>query len=245
MITSTVAIPPAYPPSAVYAITPLAMLSQAVERGANVETLEKLMGLHERWEANQARKAFDNAMAEAKAEIPVILKNREVDFTAQRSRTHYRYEDLAEIARTVNPILARHGLSYRFRSSAEGAMVTVICVVSHRGGYFEENKIAAAKDESGNKNSIQAIGSTLTYLQRMTLKASLGLAASDDDDGKGAGQPLPINGDQIRELLALLKSAGTEKAALMRFFKIDALPDLPAAQFRQAIDMLNSKRRHA
>jgi hypothetical protein len=233
---------PAYAPAAVCAITPLAMIGQAVERGANVKTLEKLIDFHQRWETSQSRKAFDTAMAEAKARIPVILKNREVDFTVQRSRTHYRYEDLAEIARTVGPTLASFGLAYRFRSSVEGALVKVTCVLSHRDGHYEENQLAAATDETGNKNSIQAIGSTLTYLQRMTLKAALGLAASDDDDGKAAGTPLPINGDQIGELLDLLKDVGAEKAALLRFFKIDALPDLPAVKFRQAIDMLNAKR---
>lgn len=241
-MTKTVPSWPAYAPGAICAITPLAMIGQAVERGANVKTLEKLIELHQRWETSQSRKAFDTAIAEAKAKIPVILKNREVDFTAQRSRTHYRYEDLAEIARTVGPILASYGLAYRFRSSVEGPLVKVTCVLSHREGHFEENQLAAAMDQTGNKNGIQAIGSTLTYLQRMTLKASLGLAASDDDDGKAAGMPLPINGDQIRELLDLAKSVGAEKAALLRFFKIDALPDLPAVKFRQAIDMLNAKR---
>jgi hypothetical protein len=233
---------PTYPQGAICAITPLAMISQAVERGAHVKTLEKLIELHQRWETSQSRKAFDTAMAEAKARIPVIAKNREVDFTAQRSRTQYRYEDLGEIARTVAPILASFGLAYRFRSTVEGSLVKVTCVLSHRDGHFEENQLAAATDETGNKNGLQAIGSTLTYLQRMTLKASLGLAASDDDDGKAAGMMVPINPDQIRELLALLKSVGAQKAALLRFFKIDALPDLPAVKFDQAVAMLNAKR---
>src|SRR5690242_5808471 len=99
------------------AITPMDMLNNAVERGADITVLEKLMALQERWEANQARKAFDEAMAAAKAEIPTIRKNRTVDFTSTKGRTHYRHEDLAEIAETVNPILSKHGLSYRFRTS--------------------------------------------------------------------------------------------------------------------------------
>ena len=105
-------------------------------------------------------------MAAAKAEIPVIAKNRTVDLTSPKGRTHYKHEDLAEIARTVTPILAKHGLSYRYRtSSVPNEPVTVTCIVSHRGGHAEENILAAGRDESGNKNSIQAIGSTITYLQ--------------------------------------------------------------------------------
>lgn len=170
--------------------TPMSMLSIAVQRGMDPATIKDLLALQKEWEANEARKAFNEALAAARAEIPVIRKNKEVDFTSTKGRTNYRYEDLAEIARTIDPILAKHGLSYRFRtSSTPNEPVMVTCIVAHRSGHSEENTLAAGRDDSGNKNSIQAVGSTLTYLQRMTLKAALGLAASTDDDGRGGGTP--------------------------------------------------------
>ena len=84
-------------------LTPMAMISQAVANGASMEMIEKLMALQERIEAGQARKAFDAALAAAKAEFPVIAKNRLVDFETNNgaSRTTYRHEDLGEIARAV------------------------------------------------------------------------------------------------------------------------------------------------
>jgi hypothetical protein len=151
-------------------------------------------------------------MASAKAEIPVIRKNREVDFPSKSggARTNYRYEDLAEIARTVDPILARHGLSYRFRtSSPPNEPVTVICVIAHRSGHFEENTLSAGRDDSGNKNSIQAVGSTLTYLQRMTLKAALGLAAAEDDDARGAGTGNKLEPEPDAEGKKALEACGS------------------------------------
>ena len=228
------------------AMTPMDMLNRAVSQGANIDVLEKLMGLQERWEAGQARKAFDEAMASAKAEIPIINKNRTVDFTSQKGRTHYRHEDLAEVARTVTPILAKHGLSYRYRtSSAPNEPVTVTCVVSHRGGYCEENTLSAGRDESGNKNSIQAVGSTITYLQRMTLKAALGLAASDDDDGAGAVPAGTISDDQIQRLIALADEVGADKAAFCKYMKVGSLADLKERDFQRAVDALNKKRAKA
>jgi hypothetical protein len=171
-----------------------AALMQIIERAAsspdfNVERLNALLDVKERWDKNEARKAFDSAMASAKAEIPVITKDRVVDFTNKTGqRTYYQYEDLASIARAIDPILGKNGLSYRFRTTATpNEPVTVTCIVAHRDGHVEENTLCAGRDDSGNKNSIQAIGSTLTYLQRMTLKAALGLAAAADDDGSGAG----------------------------------------------------------
>lgn len=242
-------IEPQDEPRELAVITPMEMLDRAIQSGAGIDMIEKLMTLQERWEANQARKAFDDAMAAAKAEIPNIIKNREVDFTSQKGRTNYRYEDLGEIARVVSPILAKHGLSYRYRTASPiNEPVTVTCIVSHRDGHFEENTLCAGRDDSGNKNSIQAIGSTLTYLQRMTLKAALGLAVSNDDDGKAASKPAeddtpPPPGaitqqqqDNIRELL---ESKGASLSAFLNWARQKRLCDIPEEQYTACIDGIN------
>jgi len=226
-------------------ITPMSMIDRALASGAAPETLEKLLALQERWEANQGRKAFDEAMAAAKAEIPTIRKNRTVDFTSSKGRTHYKHEDLAEIAATVNPILSKHGLSYRFRtSSGIGEPISVTCIVSHRLGYCEENTLVGPRDDSGNKNAIQQVGSTLTYLQRMTLKAALGLAASDDDDGAKSSDPYsdPINPAQVARVLALIEATGTDIEKFCNYHGVPAVPALTAGQLPRALASLEKKR---
>lgn len=193
-------------------MTPMEMLDRAVLNGASIETLEKLMALQERWEKNNARRAFDAAMASARAELPIIIKNREVDFTTSKGRTNYVYEDLASIAKAVDPILAKHGLAYRFRTTQEGGAVTVVCILSHRDGYSEENSLSAARDDSGNKNSIQGVGSTVTYLQRYTLKAGLGLSATKDDDAAATKEEDYDTSQWTEKLLA----AGLDRDAIIK-----------------------------
>ncbi len=230
-------------PTTPTAMTPMDMLNRAVAQGANIEVLEKLMGLQERWEAGQARKAFDEAMAAAKAEIPTIAKNREVDFTSSKGRTNYRHEDLAEIARTVDPILSRHGLSYRFRvTSNVSEPVTVTCILSHRAGHSEETTLSAGRDDSGNKNSIQAVGSAITYLQRYTLKAALGLAASSDDDGNSIDAPDYISRDQLSQIVDLAEQVGADKEKFCRYLKVGSLAEIPAPRFEHAVRLLEAKR---
>lgn len=170
-------------------VTPMQLVERAMAAG-NLELVEKFMALQERWEANQARKAFDAAIASAKAEIKPIVKKQEVDFTSNRGRTNYKYEGFSDIAEHVDPILAKYGLSYRHRSKQDGKILTITCRLAHRDGHCEETELFAGFDESGNKNGIQSIGSTATYLQRYTLKLALGLAAAKDDDGN-AGDDTP------------------------------------------------------
>jgi len=197
-------------PEPAHALVPIDLVHRAITSGADVVVLEKLLALQERWDANQARKAFDNAIAAAKADMPEIKKTSRVDFKSAKGHTQYSYEDLAEIAKSIKKPLGNHGLSYRFRTTSLAPdHIAVTCIISHRDGYSEETTLAGGPDASGNKNSIQAIGSAITYLQRYTLKAALGLAASDDDDGRAAGNKTAdeTEGEYARRWKELLENS--------------------------------------
>lgn len=201
--------------------SPPSLLAIAVQRGESLEYISKLVDLVERWERNQAYKAFEVSMAAAKAELKPILKRQEVDFTTQKGRTHYKYEDYADVANEVDPILAKHGLNARHRSKQNGKSLTIICKIAHRDGHFEESELTADNDESGNKNSVQGVGSTATYLQRYTVKIALGLAATKDTDGrttedKKAPEP-PTGYDRWAADLAAVVDEGRER--LMNVWK--------------------------
>src|SRR4030095_2362998 len=153
--------------------TPTALIEHAIKSGASVEVMERLLSLQERWEEGQAKKAYANAIANLRPDLPEIIKNRTVDFTTDRGRTRYQYEDLHSVTEALSPVMARHGLSFRWRTKSDGPdVVTVTCIISHRAGHSEEVPLTARHDTSGNKNPIQAIGSAVTYLQRYTLKAA-------------------------------------------------------------------------
>ncbi len=212
-----------------------------------IERVNQAFDFYQKVQADGARKAFDAAMAAAKAEFPQILKNRVVDFTTQKGRTNYRHEDLGEIAKTIDPILGKHGLSYRFRTSAElNEPVRVTCIVSHRLGHFEENTLPGPRDDTGNKNSLQAIGSTITYLQRYTLKSALGLAASHDDDGKSADQTAdilaPITDQQQEELRSLITDTKTDITKFLTYAKAESLSDVLAKDFPKLKAFLVAKK---
>ena len=220
---------------ALVTLTPMDMLARAVQSGADLDMIEKLMNLQERWEASNARKAFDAAIAAAKAKIPPIERNAS-------GHNDKRYADFSAIAKVVDPILGKHGLSYRFRTS-QTERISVTCILSHKAGHSEETTLSGPADTSGNKNAIQAIGSTLTYLQRYSLVQMLGLAAERDDDGAAANAGALISDDQAGEILEMIESAGADKAKFLAYFRIEKIADLPAKSFQNAVNMLNAKAR--
>lgn len=220
------------------AITPMEMLNAAVQRGADLDVLTKLMDLQERWEKNQARKDFDEAIAAAKAEIGPVIRNA-------KGHNNKAYADFAAIARSVDPIITAHGLSYRFRTT-QTERINVTCVLSHKSGHFEETTLSGPPDASGSKNAIQAIGSTLTYLQRYSLIQALGLAAANDDDGATSDEATgPISAEQAKRLMSLVDETGTDIAKFCAYLRTASIADLPASKFKDAVAALETKRRKA
>jgi len=213
--------------------TPMDLLNSAVMSG-NIELAEKLMGLQERWEANQARKAFDAAVSAAKAELKPVLRNRQ-------GHNQKRYADFAAIASSVDPVISRFGLSYRFRSE-QGDRISVTCILSHKDGHYEQTTLSGPADTTGNKNAIQAIGSTLTYLQRYSLVQMLGIAASDDDDGAAGNAGERITEAQAIELIDLCEAVAADRGRFLKYLKVETLSDLPAKRFAEAKQALEAKR---
>ena len=220
--------------TAMMAITPLGMLQQAVTSGADISILERLMDLQERWQKNEARRAFTAALSRVRADMPEIVKSRTVDFSSGKGRTNYKYEDLAEVIEAVSPVLGRHGLSFRWRTdSAGGKTIAVTCILEHSDGHAEETTLAGPIDESGNKNAVQAIGSVVTYLQRYTLKASLGIAAGADDDGRQGAKP----GEPARQDTGHRAGATSEQIALIRkLYKSHVITDQERAGIEKRLD---------
>lgn len=173
--------------------TPAYLLQLAVQQGADLDRLEKLMALQERWEANEARKAFVDALTAFKAEPITIDKRKHVQFENRSGDvTSYNHAELSDVTDAICPALAKHGLSHRWNVLQADGRITVECILTHALGHAERIAMSAPPDASGGKNTIQQIASTVTYLQRYTLLAITGVATKgQDDDGRGAQPQTP------------------------------------------------------
>ena len=231
------------------AITPMQMLQIAVEQGADLDKLTKLMDLQERWEANEARKAFVVAKAAFKAEAPIITKNKHVGFKSkntEKASTDYNHATLDNVAETLSPVLSKCGLTYAWETQqSEGGLITVTCVLTHVMGHSERVSLRAGLDQTGNKNNIQAVGSTVTYLQRYTLLSITGMATQEQDND-GLGGPVEfISADQKAELIELMKQTKADTSAFLKYFGVESLDVLPVTAFDRAVAALNKKKQGA
>jgi hypothetical protein len=233
------------------AVSPMEMLGIALQKADfNPATLEKLMDLAERWERDQAKRAYVRAKAAAKSEIGVIQKNKRVKYKGKDGKpdTDYAYAGLDDMYREVVPVLAKHGLSHSYRSRQNGNELVLTCVLSHADGHSEDAcEIGAKEDIGSGKNAIQAVISTATYLQRVTLALALGLAAGKDDDAKNAGIQVFITAAQVARIDTLMEATQTRNDDprwldyLKEKFAVEGVNDLSEAQAETLIKMLKRK----
>lgn len=224
---------------------PLVSAAMAAGTELTPENLSKLLEVQKDWEANEARKAYSKAMALFRAECPNINKDSKVDFTSAKGRTNYDHETLNGILRTISPALSVCGLNPTFRTSTEGATIIVTCRVTHEKGHYEETSLPANADNTGNKNAIQAMGSTITYLQRYTLKAMLGLSAGHDTDALVEPEEFPLISEiQAVELDSMLDDCDLEskgfKSGFLGYWKIKDVSEIQERNFDRAKLDINS-----
>lgn len=184
--------------------TPSALLQLAIQQNLDIEKLERLMQLQERYQASISRKEFLSAISNFQFQCPPLAKTKKVAF----GTTKYSYAPLGEIAATIKKSMSDNGLCHRWEIEDATDKIVCTCIISHTSGHFEKTTMSAAKDASGGKNEIQQRGSSITYLQRYTLIAALGISTADEDnDGhkeppaqpKQQPAPDPKSGDGKKE----------------------------------------------
>jgi hypothetical protein len=168
-------------------------LMSFIERAAinpdfDVQKFGELLRMQREMEHDQARRAFNQAMADAQAVMPPVVRS------ATNTHLRNKYAKLEDMDREMRPIYTDHGFSVRFGSAPapfEG-YIRITCTVAHASGYFEENYLDApitAVGSQGGKTattSVQAVGSAVTYLRRYLLGMVFNIVLADeDDDGEG------------------------------------------------------------
>ncbi len=205
--------------------TPAELLRIAVSQKADVDTLNKLMDLQERWQKNEAKKAYVVAMNAFKANPPEITKNELAKFTSinkygKEIEVEWWYSTLDHIHNMVLSALSKHGISHRWiTEQPKPEIVRVSCILTHKLGHSVQTTLEGPVDHSGSKNAIQAIGSTAKYLERYTLMAATGLADSSPDvDGNAPAANAPD--PKLTEAIKRIRAARTSKELREIFTKV-------------------------
>jgi hypothetical protein len=115
------------------------------------------------------------ALADFQQEVPVILKDTQA--------YGYKYADLPEIFKIINPLLKKHGLGFA-QPIHEGCIKTILFHIES-GERLESDTIIPNGVQLKGMNDFQVLGSAITYIRRYALSSILGLVTDKDTDAAG------------------------------------------------------------
>jgi ERF superfamily len=170
----------------------------ATDATFDTEKMLIVLQMNERIQDRNAKAAFDSDFTMMQDELPMITRDGQIKIPAKdgkSARVQGRYAKFETINDVVKPILSKYSFAISFRTKVLDTKITIIGCLRHAGGHSEESDITLPPDVSGGKNSVQAIGSTISYGKRYMMTALLNITTEgEDDDGASAG---PAGGQML------------------------------------------------
>jgi hypothetical protein len=194
-------------------VTPMNLLSIALNNNAAIDVIERLAALQEKQLAREAEVRFNEAMNRAQSEIKRIAPDLD------NPQTHSRYASYGALDKVLRPVYSRNGFSLSFDTddSPKPEHVRAVCYVS-LDAYTRKYKVDMPADGKGAKGGdvmtkTHATGAAMSYGMRYLLKYIFNVAiGAEDEDGNEAS-----NGE-LAEQIEWLQNA-KDLAELQKLFK--------------------------
>src|SRR5712671_4608642 len=245
--------PPSNSPSTVLALIERLVL----DPHADAEKLERMMAMYERLKAKEAELAYNEAKGRILKKLAriKIIKNRSVLYEIENGKPRkgtyeaFKYAPLEEIDKHLRPLLAKEDMDLSYSDEPrEGGGILIRGRLKHLpGGHYEDSFMPAPLDTSGGKSSVQAVGSTNSFLRRYVACNIFNIVVvGDDDDGTGG----TIDEAQTKTIFDLIKKAkgGPKFLKYMKAQSVEKAGSLEAAvatiaarDYRKAISTLEEQ----
>ncbi len=168
--------------------TPLVLIQQALDAKYNPADLKDLFELQRMHAADQAERAYADAITGFQSECGPIHKN------AANTHSGKRYADYEGIMRAITPLLRKYRIVVTFDTADDGARMMTTCRV--RVGTVEKLTTITLPLDAASKmmNATQAGGAAMSYGRRYALAAALNLVYTDEDtDAQDRHDAHPLN----------------------------------------------------
>lgn len=210
----------------------------------DIAKMEGLFALQERLMSKQAEIAFNRSMARLQAKLPRITKRGKIEFKNKNGDTQSTpYAKFEDVMDAIGPLLREEGFAFSFGTAplAEKGGINISATLTHAGGHSTTASMPLPFDTSGSKNSIQAVGSSLSYGRRYLVFAMLNLITEGEDDD--AASHSYIDERQMNNIIDLQAELGWDKKPLVQkkfleFMKAKSLSEIFKRDYEKALQAL-------
>lgn len=223
---------------------PMGMALEFLSNGGDLENLEKMMDLQERFDKNEAKKAFFSAMVDTQREMPVIYEGR------KNNQTKSNYAAYKDIVRDAKPIYTKFCLSVSFyeEEAKKDDYIKLCADVYHEKGHCRKYSTSIPIDDKGPKGTpvktkTHGVKSAISYGRGILLCNIFNIPTNEDvdDDGNAAGVKL-IDKKQISQITDMINSIeGFTLESFLSWAKIETLENMPVYDYGKNMSALKAK----
>jgi len=208
---------------------PMLQLAQMMQAGLDIDVdkMAKLQEIGERYEANEAKKAFFTAISVVQSDIEGVSKTKKND------QTNSMYATLDDVIEVAKPIYTKHGFSVVFsegKADTDGD-IRICADVLHKDGHERSYHHDLALDDKGikgsvNKTKIHGKASSISYGRRY-LMCMIWNIPTPDNDGNGSNKkvfiepPTELEWECIDLIIVELKDPLIDRHRLANWFLAD------------------------
>ncbi|HEX2656146.1 MAG TPA: ERF family protein [Xanthobacteraceae bacterium] len=234
-----------------------ALVREIIANKGDPAYLREILAVREAWDAAEARKAYNLALAEFQRRCPIVEKLDEADGK--------QYARLDRIWREIRPLLTEVGLSVTWlvvelqgwtdavnKDGGSAAVCHLEGQLRHKLGHGERlvfdlplPKRIMTRDGRDVQNAAQQMGSATSYGRRYATCLALGVVTGDDDDGNGTRADLTLSEEQEKEVIDLLEAArgvaSFNENSFWAFVGCDKVRDIYKRQHPMAVALLKKR----
>lgn len=240
------------------------LLRVVSDPGCDVAKAERIEGMIERARAKRAQIYYDKAYNALQEELPEITKDNKIVIEKNGKVIQSTpFANYLSIQRIAQPILRRHGftLEHRTEPGKDGVGIVVVSTLSYSHGIdYRHAKIAILPlkiENSGSKNDIQGVNSSISYGKRINTNTLLDLRSNApqevDRDGhhakklnaKPENQEEPeqhLTPKEVEKLNTAIKECGVGAKTFCTKYGIGEVEDLPPNLLAEALKACSARK---
>jgi len=229
------------------------VLRYAIEKGVS---LQDIVAVRRELKAEADKAAFDAAMAQFQAEMPVVYKTKPVMSGVDKLYSYAAFEDVIAVAK---PYMQKHGFSFTLDTDVESKDGWVIakCRVVHSAGHSETSSVKLPIGAGTRAMSTtQIFAAALSFASRRAFCAAFGIVCAGEDAEGQLKKPKPAGPSTLAadlsvkeyssQLWTLLKPVRGEQRNWVQAnqFMVDEMiitpdesaPNFSVARFKEVIE---------
>jgi hypothetical protein len=221
----------------------LAMIAAAArDPNVDIAKMQALLQMREKLMAQEAERAYTEAMNHVQSAVPPIYKQRKI---IAKGTLRSKYASLEDIDKVLRPLMIEAGFSISYSTDdVPPKGIRLILTVKHHAGHSEQFDLVLPLDKSEFRSETQNVASTVSFGRRILLCLAFNVITLETDtDGNPPGDF--IAQEQALTIFALLRDCriNAKDEKFLAWAGADSVEHIHRSEYNRVVANLEERKK--